>query len=132
MNKTIIANWQANKALIRNAIKDEPPGNYEALVNLVVKHVGRLDSFKSLDYNNIVTIDHGHYQGTLLFIIPEDTYQPDNYWFVKVSYGSCSVCDTFESVRERDDEDLKLNGFMSMALHIAQGLKRLEGVDSDL
>jgi hypothetical protein len=73
-------------------------------------------------------IDDGDYQGTLLFLIPEDTYQPDNYYYVKVEYGSCSGCDTLESIRDYDSDtpnDEQVKDYMTLCLHIIQKFKKL-------
>ena len=46
-------------------------------------------------------IDDGDYQGTLLYLIPEDTYQPNSseYLMTFVEYGSCSGCDTLQGIQ---------------------------------
>ena len=51
--------------------------------------------------NKIKEIDDGDYQGTLLYLIPEDTYQPDSseYLMTFVEYGSCSGCDTLQGIQ---------------------------------
>ena len=77
----------------------------------------------------ILSIDHGDYQGTLLFIIAASGYQPNKYWFVKVDYGSCSGCDTLEGIRCYSDgppSDAQVADYMTLALHILQGIKPLD------
>ena len=86
---------------------------------------------------NIHVIDDGDYQGTLLYIIPEKGYQPSEYWAVKVSYGSCSGCDTMESIRSdyepehwEDDykpSDQQIDLLWTEALHMMQGMKTIGG-----
>ena len=76
-------------------------------------------------------IDHGQYQRTQLFVIAETGYEPSNYFSVYVDYGSCSGCDTLERIRylERSDEsptNEQVDMMMTLALHIVQGLKKLE------
>lgn len=79
-----------------------------------------------IDYDNIHVIDDGDYQGTLLFVIPEKCYQPFDYWYVRISYGSCSVCDTLQGIIENEDFKQVADDLFTLALHIAQGLKRME------
>ena len=57
----------------------------------------------SWDFNRFLVLDHGEYQGTMIFIMVPDVYQPSldkDYYFTSVMYGSCSHCDTMEHVRE--------------------------------
>ena len=77
-----------------------------------------------------------NYKAMLLYLIPADTYQPSDYLYVKVYYGSCSGCDTLEDIRSNldwaDDDDgrvateTSIKDLMTLALHIIQGLKLLE------
>lgn len=77
--------------------------------------------------NAIHEIDDGDYQGTLLFVIPEDEWQPYDYWHVRVFYGSCSACDTLQSILyDSDDRDQQINDLLTLALHIFQGLNKLD------
>lgn len=54
------------------------------------------------DAGNVTEIDNGYYQGTLLFLIPRDTYQPAEYDYLMtyVGYGSCSGCDTLQAIQD--------------------------------
>lgn len=77
--------------------------------------------------NVIHEIDDGDYQGTLLFVIPADEYQPYDYWYVRVGYGSCSACDTLKSIiDDSDSKEQQINDLFTLALHIFQGLKKLD------
>ena len=55
-------------------------------------------------------MDNGDYQGTLLFLIPCDTYQPSEYEYLLtyVGYGSCSGCDALMSIQSDGDYGEKL------------------------
>lgn len=87
----------------------ETIGGYETLLKLVlpfldVPNNGHPDEFST----DIDTLDHGNYQGTLVLIFHEDGYQPSRYFATKASYGSCSYCDTMQSILydyEDDDPD---------------------------
>lgn len=111
------------------------PGSYGDIVKYVIESVTESDEYG--DYNpdpeRIHSIDDGSYQGTLLFVIGAKGYRPDDYWYVKVSYGSCSGCDTLENIRGYSDEpvnDEQLKDYLTLALHIVQGLKKMG--DDDL
>lgn len=114
--------WEQNKDAIRAKFQASHPESYDIIVSTVVEHMPWMDK------ERIVTIDHGHYQGTLLFVIGEKGYQPSKYWSVLVAYGSCSGCDTLYAIRGfRDDAptESQVNDYMTLALHIVQGLKEI-------
>lgn len=83
--------------------------NYKYLVQLVVKYILNNgfdeDSWDLYEdgwsANKITEIDNGEYQGTLLFLIPKNCYQPSQteYLMTYVNYGSCSYCDTLQSIQ---------------------------------
>ena len=96
------------------------------MVREVIKVV-TTDDYNAIDPERIHQIDDGDYQGTLLFVIAARSYQPDDYWFVKVGYGSCSGCDTLQAINYSLDDnpptDDQVSQYMTLALHIVQGLK---------
>lgn len=127
MIKEFVERWEANKDKLRAAITAHPDA-YSDLVRLVVQHIqGDENAYITLDPERIHVIDDGGYQGTLVFIIAEKGYQPDAYWYVKVSYGSCSGCDTLESIRDYQDgiSEAQKDAYMTLALHIVQGLRSM-------
>jgi hypothetical protein len=84
------------------------------------------------DWEKIHVIDDGDYQGTLLFLIPEQTYQPSTYWVTMVSYGSCSGCDTLGAIRDcvpydqrEQVNDEQANDYATLALHMVQKMKKI-------
>ncbi|MFQ4588371.1 hypothetical protein C4V12_02400 [Clostridioides difficile] len=83
--------------------------SYEDLVKLSVKHIlnDNINEDDEWDVDNISEIDNGHYQGTLLYLIPKKTYQPNEYEYLMtyVGYGSCSDCDTLINIQDSDSED---------------------------
>ena len=99
-------------------------------------HLGYLDIVKStlnlvnycgggpvsplLDIENITEINDGDYQGTLIYLIPFDTYQPScgEYLMTYIEYGSCSCCDTLQSIQYDDDEERTIKGFMTLSKDI--------------
>ena len=97
--------WSKNEELLKQALSLEKLDNldYEDLVRLSVKWI--LNSGENnrgnWDCDNIKCIDDGDYQGTQLYLIPKNTYQPEEYEYLMtyVGYGSCSGCDTLLSIQ---------------------------------
>ena len=129
MIKEFVERWEKNKAVLRERYRKERPDNYEAIVRNVVELLHDEDEYESIDPERIHKIDDGDYQGTLVFVIAASGYQPNKYWYVRVSYGSCSVCDALESIREWEDEisEEETNGYMTLSLHVVQRLKQMDG-----
>lgn len=128
MDQRIVDAFIDRKPDLRSQFAAERPGSYEAIVRAVVEAVNSKREWDKLDLSRMQVIDHGHYQGTQLFVIPEEGYQPSTYWTVFVHYGSCSGCDSLEAARGWEDEitSEEVDKYMLLALHIAQGLKKLE------
>ena len=114
MIKYCIEKWDRNKDLLRSALSNNKLLNhilnescddpleyleYKDLVKLTVMFI--LNDENEWDAKKITEIDDGDYQGTLLYLIPEDTYQPDSseYLMTFVEYGSCSACDTLQEIQ---------------------------------
>ena len=131
MDTVLVERFMENKKRIEEKIKERPPEIYKELVEIVVEQLAEKDdfgepSFGTMDWRKIHEIDDGDYQGTLLFIIPENCYQPYDYWYVKVCYGSCSGCDTLEAIKFDTEEKDQLKDYMALALHIVQKIKKME------
>lgn len=127
MIKGFVDLWEARKHEVRAAFQAKHPDGYAEVVKNVVR-VLNTDNYRSIDPDRIHLIDDGDYQGTLVFVIAATGYQPSDYWYVKVSYGSCSGCDTLEAIREYSNEpptDEQVRDYMTLALHIVQGLKKM-------
>lgn len=86
--------------------------SYRDILMHTIKYI--LDDGKSLDeldyedwdYTKIHQINDGEYQGTLMFLILRaDQYQPAEYDYILtyINYGSCSVCDTLQSIQSDYD-----------------------------
>lgn len=77
------------------------------------------------ELNSITVIDNGDYQGTQIFMISLDVYQPDpeNYIYTHTYYGSCSGCDTLLGISRYGDElpdENQVKEYMTLALHLLQ------------
>lgn len=120
--------WERRKHTVREQFAQAHPESYEAIVKAVVEILGDDEEYDSPDPERIMVIDHGHYQGTLVFVIASKGYQPFEYWAVMVGYGSCSGCDTLERIRVYDDgtpSQEQVEDYMTLALHIVQGLSKI-------
>ena len=140
MESKFISKWEQNKEKLQEYITNTPQKQYDeykSLVELIVKYI--LNDNIDLPYNGynldaIHEIDDGDYQGTLLYFIPKNTYQPDvsDYIFTSVSYGSCSGCDTLQSIHNYDDEiptKEQVEEYMSLFLHLVQNMKSLKTIE---
>lgn len=109
---------------------DAHPGSYKDIVRTVIQTINPDgETYDYPDPERIHEIDDGHYQGTLVYVIAEVGYQPLNYWFVRVGYGSCSGCDTLESIRGYDDApptEQQAKDYQKLALHIVQRLTAMD------
>ena len=133
MNQRFVDVFMEQKPAIREAFSKSPPGDYSELVETVIGaiHGGLELSNRGFDVRpdpkRIHKIDDGDYQGTLVYVIGSTGYQPSTYWYVKVSYGSCSGCDTLKAVLDdhASGSDQQLDELMTLALHVVQGLKQM-------
>lgn len=105
MLKYCLKKWDANKGVLEERLKSNAKLNecdYEYLVKMVVECIlNQGEDLEKWDTENITVVDNGDYQGTLLFLIPLDAYQPCEYEYLitYVGYGSCSGCDALESIQ---------------------------------
>ena len=109
MIKYALKKWNENKDVLRNAIqqteKDKRGAwDYNDIVKLVCRYIfneNATDKDPKINIGGITMIDNGCYQGTLLFILPFNTYQPAEYEYLMtyVGYGSCSGCDTLQRIQ---------------------------------
>lgn len=135
--------WVENEKHLEEVIRnstDHNHWNYGNLVELIVKELfNYANESKSYipfpvwatEEGDIVEIDHGDYQGTLLFLIHEDTYQPDSHQYLigSVWYGSCSCCDTLQGIQSEGsyDElptDKQVQDYMTLCRHIVTSFKK--------
>lgn len=123
-----VERFMAGKPKLEAMFSEEHPDNYKAIVEAVVTLLNNGEDYGSPDPERIHELDDGEYQGTLVYVIAASGYQPSNYWYVKVSYGSCSGCDTLERIRDywgdKPTEE-QVRDYMTLALHIVQGLKKM-------
>ena len=125
-----IKRYTESKDNLALKISIAPPDNYLDLVKLVIGAITSKDEyFGKPDPARIHQIDDGDYQGTLVFVIGAEGCQPSDYWYLKLMYGSCSGCDTLKKVRDNGTEPVtsqQVEDYMTLALHIVQGIKKME------
>lgn len=115
MIKYALKKWSENKDALRNAIQQTEKDkrctwDYEEIVKLVCRYIFNENVSREepmINVDGITMIDNGDYQGTLLFMLPFDAYQPAEYEYLMtyVGYGSCSGCDTLQSIQADDEDD---------------------------
>lgn len=134
MIQTFVDRWMANREKVRAILAAKHPEEYKELVWHVVEAMTE-DEYGDAapDPERIHEIDDGDYQGTLVFVVGAKGYQPSDYWYVKVSYGSCSGCDTLEAIRRYEDTPPsaeQVDEYLTLCLHIVQGLKKMGDEDA--
>lgn len=130
MLKYCVDKWEANKEVLREALTkrmagdDRFLGSYGELVSMIIRHILNHNAAADEPVWNEKPhiIDDGDYQGTLLFLIARDCYEPSccDYLLTCVHYGSCSYCDAFEAARFSDN---RVSDLMTLALHIIQNTR---------
>ena len=131
MIQEFVDRFESNKATLAARFAEQHPQSYAELVNAVVSVVAG-DDYGHMDVSRIHEINDGDYQGTLVYVIAGSGYQPSNYWYVMVSYGSCSGCDTLQAIAGYTDDkptQRQVDDYMTLALHIVQGLKGMNDRD---
>lgn len=125
--------WDENKEKLEESLRADKSLNSCNYLYLVKKVVEKIlnDGAKSYKTDQIHEIDDGDYQGTLLYLIPVNTYQPNEmeYLMTFVGYGSCSGCDTLQSIQSWHDENQpvdkeQLKELMDLCLHIVQNITK--------
>lgn len=123
----MVKQWEENKSKLEDWFKSTNSDEF-SYSSIVVKLFETC--FEDFDIDKMTTIDDGNYQGTFIFIIPKNTYQPcvSEYVVTDTYYGSCSGCDTLESISGYSNElpsEGQVKDYMTLALHLVQKLKVL-------
>jgi hypothetical protein len=123
-----VKQWEERKHLLEQWLNENEPNSYESiyemLFNLVVTKPND-DEYSEWDWGRFVKIDDGSFQGNEIYILCSNEYQPSltDYIFTSVAYGSCSVCDTFQSIEMLEDKAERVKQYMTLALHMIQETK---------
>lgn len=129
MLKIVRDQWDRNKDNLKQELSNRLGLNYCSYLDLVKlsfecvynKHLPY--EISPIDIYRIHEIDDGDYQGTYLYVIPFATYEPTEYEYLMtyVGYGSCSGCDTLQSIQEYGDGNLtkgQIKEFMKLCKDI--------------
>lgn len=140
MIKEFIDQWWKHKDNMERYFKSIPKIraiDYEDIVKALIGNV--LNCEEELVRYKISTdihvIDDGEYQGTQIFVVHNDTYQPDvdDYFFTHNYYGSCSGCDTLQSITQYQPKpatDEQVKELMKLAFDLLRNFKPLvEGAE---
>ena len=125
MLKYCLGKWEKYKGELEKDIRQDTTLNecdYLYLVQKIVSIIlngGEDEHGDRWSAEKITEIDNGDYQGTLLFLIPKDTYQPSEYEYLMtfVNYGSCSGCDTLQAIQDWGEKKLvesQVRDFMTL------------------
>lgn len=76
----------------------------------------------------IIEVKFRRYTGDYFYLLPCNREEGSSIWWVAVEYGSCSSCDTLERIQSHDSKSERLDAYMSLALHVVQGIKQIEGI----
>lgn len=127
--------WDENKDKLEEALRRDKGLNSCDYLHLVKKTVeiilngGHTEYGEDYQVDKIHQIDDGDYQGTLIYLIPANTYQPSEYEYLMtyVGYGSCSGCDTLQAIQGWDEKpptESQMKDYMGLCLHIVQNIVR--------
>lgn len=131
MIKDFCLAWEKNKGKLEEYFRTTKQDEYYSYKNLVellfdiVIIPSMEDSYYWFDTENILVIDDGDYQGTQVFILHRDRYQPSvkEYVYTNTYYGSCSGCDTLLAISgygsDLPDEE-QVKDYMELCLHLLQ------------
>lgn len=112
---------QEHAADLKESLKDFN-GSYQELVRLTIRFLSEHGA--DLDPLRVTEVDYGDYQGTLIFVIGGAGYQPSDHYTVRVSYGSCSACDSLWGALGEDEPE-RTSSLFALATHIIQGIKEI-------
>ena len=122
MIQKFVNKFMVGKPHLRELFAQKHPENYESIVKNVAEII------LPAKYTKVYTIDlNNNYQGTLLFVI-QCNIGGEQFWAVRVDYGSCSGCDTLESIRNYSKivpNKTQINDYITLALQIVQQLKEI-------
>ena len=110
MIKIMKDRWDTNKDRLQTILTENVEELKHCGYEYLVKTTFGAILCDLISTNAITMIDDGDYQGTLLFLIPFNTYQPSAYEYLMthVYYGSCSGCDALQSAQMHDDNHFRL------------------------
>ena len=134
MEKKFMDLWTKNKNKLEEYFRETEQEHYDTYTAIVKKIIELVingeDEWEQYNANCITVIDNGDYQGTLIFMIPKHTYQPDveEYIFTHNYYGSCSGCDTLQAIHHYEEgkpTEEQIKQYMYLSLQLVEQLRYL-------
>jgi len=113
--------FMSSKDKLEAQFSESHPEGYLEVVRAVVSVLPDLSN------KHINELEFGSYQGDYVYVISNEW--EDKFWYVIVGYGSCSGCDTLQSIGNdsfKDPTVEQVKDYMTLALHIVQGLREME------
>lgn len=127
MIEEFVKYWEAHKDNLKlwfeGKLVDGEEPTYKDIVVAIVDNVFNADDNYASFSTDVVELDDGDYQGTKIFIIHRDIYEPDldDYYYTSDYYGSCGGCDTLLGIYETvPDDKEKVKLLMNVALNLLQ------------
>lgn len=131
MVKEFCLAWEKNKGKLEEYFRTTRQSEYDSY-ELLVRRLFDIVINPSIEYSycwfdtgDILVIDDGDYQGTQVFILHRNVYQPsvEDYVYTNTYYGSCSGCDTLQHIHQYeyglpDEEQVK--DYVELCLHLLQ------------
>ncbi|MDR1251489.1 MAG: hypothetical protein LBK62_04910 [Treponema sp.] len=133
MDADILKLWDAGQAKLKERLSDMDHGSIDCYLDLLKLTLETIDF--ELHDGGIQSIDYGDYQGTLIFVWAEATYQPTTHstFYTSVEYGSCSGCDTLQRILEigYDEKftESQVDDLWTLCLHMMQCTKKISQED---
>ena len=138
MIKLFVKAWDKNRDKLEEYIRSNEQDTYDSyveLVRLLFREV--INPYLGENYkvqyktDSVHVIDDGNYQGTQIFIIAKDEYQPisDDYVWTCHDYGSCSGCDLLMAISNYSSgkpTEEQVKRYMNLELNLLQNLSFLK------
>ena len=142
MVKEFCLAWEKNKGKLEEYFRTTEQrayNHYEDLVKLlfdIVINPSMEDKYHRFDTKNILVIDDGEYQGTLVFVLHRGKYQPsvEDYVYTNTCYGTCSYCDTLQSIHGYESglpDEQQVEDYISLCLHLLQRCNFMIDIEED-
>ncbi len=130
MIEAIVLQWERNKHKLESWFRENKHPSYKSYDEILKKIFELVITDRKYDTDRMTVIDNGEYSGDLIFIIPEDTYNPtiEEHLLTWTGYGSCSGCDAILSISQYEEglpNEEQVQEYMTLALHLIQRMKAL-------
>lgn len=135
MLKYVPWQWDHNKDELLEAIREKVHvghADYGQLMKLTIRHIlngkNKKPTFEGFEWRwseQFIEVDDGEYQGTLIFLIHKETYQPSkhDYLITPVCYGNCSGCDTIQYIRTEPDAEKRNKLYLDLCRDLLVQMK---------